>query len=307
MYENIANVLDLSREQWLRIRKRYIGGSDCAVVCGLSKFKSPYALCLDKRSDVLDLSDSEAMRVGRDLEEYVAGRFCEATGKKVRRCNFMMRSNIYDFMIADVDRFVVGEDAILECKTTNAYNKKLWDDGAVPVEYELQCHHYMAVTGVELCYIACLIMGVDFVIREVKRDDEVIKMIAKRERDFYERYMVGDELPLPDGSSSYDSALRERFTGGADGECSLADYDLSDYFRNKELIKDLQEQNKVIEQKIQLDMGNFNYGVGRGFSVSWKPYVSKRFDSKAFKAAYPDLYKEFLRASNARRFMIKGV
>ena len=59
----------------------------------------------------------------------------------------MYRSKEHPFMIADVDRLVVGEDAGLECKTASAYNADKWADGNIPLHYVMQCYHYMAVTG----------------------------------------------------------------------------------------------------------------------------------------------------------------
>lgn len=121
-----------------------------------------------KTGQVVKDFDNEVMRQGRDLEDYVAGRFMEATGKKVRRNNFMMASKEFPFLLADIDREVVGENAILECKTTSPYAKDKWADGAIPINYELQCHHYMMVTGAEKCYIACLIFSTDFIIRRLR-------------------------------------------------------------------------------------------------------------------------------------------
>ena len=108
------------------------------------------------------MEDNEAMRQGRDLEDYVAKRFCEATGLKVRRSNMMYRSTENPFMIADVDRLIVGRDAGLECKTASAFNADKWKDGRIPPHYLIQCLHYMAVTGKREWYIAVVILGRDF-------------------------------------------------------------------------------------------------------------------------------------------------
>ena len=78
------STLGMKREDWLKLRKNGIGGSDAGAVCGLNPYTSPMAVYRDKTTDVLDLSDNEAMRQGRDLEEYVAQRFTEETGMKVR-------------------------------------------------------------------------------------------------------------------------------------------------------------------------------------------------------------------------------
>ena len=71
---------DMSREDWLKERKKGIGGSDVACVLGLNKYKSAFALYNEKKSEELEDYDNEAMRIGRDLEDYVASRFTELSG-----------------------------------------------------------------------------------------------------------------------------------------------------------------------------------------------------------------------------------
>ena len=129
--------LNMTHEEWLQRRKTGIGGSDAGAICGLNPYVSPMGVYLDKISTETTDLDNEAMRQGRDLEEYVARRFIEATGLKVRRSNMMYRNSRYPFMLADVDRFIVGEDAGLECKTASAYNADKWT-GAVLVLHNIR-------------------------------------------------------------------------------------------------------------------------------------------------------------------------
>ena len=96
--KKIANVAKLSREEWLEMRTKGIGGSDAAAACGLNPWKSKASLYLEKTGQVVKDFDSEVMRQGRDLEDYVAKRFTEATGKKVRRNNFMMAGKEHPFL-----------------------------------------------------------------------------------------------------------------------------------------------------------------------------------------------------------------
>ena len=110
MYEKIS-LHGKSEEEWLRIRKNGIGGSDAGAIVGLNPYRSAMNVYLDKISDNVEQETTEAIRCGHDLEQYVAERFCEATGKKVHRSNYMYRSIEYPFLQADVDRLVVGEDA----------------------------------------------------------------------------------------------------------------------------------------------------------------------------------------------------
>ena len=158
MFEKIP-LAGVDNAGWLRLRKTGIGGSDAGAICGVNPYSSAMKVFKDKTSGETEEQDNEAVRIGHDLEDYVSQRFTEATGLKVRKSNFMYRSKEHPFMIADVDRLVVGEDAGLECKTASAYNADKWADGNIPLHYVMQCCHYMAVTGKRTWYIAAVILG----------------------------------------------------------------------------------------------------------------------------------------------------
>ena len=119
----IATIKDLSHEQWLELRRSGLGGSDASTVIGLNPYSSKLTLYADKKGILPEKEDTERMRLGRDLEEYVAQRFSEETGKKVKRSGYMWRHPMYEFLLANIDREVIGEDAFLECKTTMNYEK----------------------------------------------------------------------------------------------------------------------------------------------------------------------------------------
>lgn len=307
--KKIANVAKLSRDEWLEMRTKGIGGSDAAAACGLNPWKSKASLYLEKTGQVVKDFDNEVMRQGRDLEDYVARRFTEATGKKVRRNNFMMASKDHQFLLADIDREVVGENAILECKTTSPFVKDKWDDGAIPVNYELQCHHYMMVTGAEKCYIACLIFSTDFIIREIDRDEEVIEMLKAQEIDFWENYVLKGQMPAPDGSSEYDQALKDKFKGGLEDSVDLDvdELDFKSYLETKDLIKDLEANTKEFEQKIKLQLGDHDYGGNNFLQVSYKPFTTTRIDTKRIKKERPEIFEEFSKVTESRRFNLKEI
>ena len=310
MTNTIANVSKLSREEWLDLRQIGIGGSDAAAACGLSKWKSPAQLYIEKTCQIQkEEGESEHLRQGRDFEDYVAQRFCEETGKKVRRDNFMMADSEYPFLIADIDRRVVGEDAILECKTTTPYNRDKWAGGQIPIEYELQCLHYMSVTGARKCYIACLIFGTDFIIREIDWDDETIQMLRAKEIEFWTDYVEKGVMPAPEGSSDYDTALKDRFKGGLDESVALDvdEMDYRSYLETKELIKDLEAKAKEFEQDLKLQMGDNNFGESEFFKVTYKPSTSVRLDTKRIKKEAPEIYEKFGKEIESRRFLIKEI
>lgn len=107
--KKLVSTLNLTHEEWLSYRKSGIGGSDAGAICGLNPYASPMSVYHDKTREETEDFDNEAMRQGRDLEDYVARRFMEETGKKVRRSNAMYQHEVYSFMLANVDRLIVGE------------------------------------------------------------------------------------------------------------------------------------------------------------------------------------------------------
>lgn len=148
--EVLAKNSEMSRDEWLIERRKGIGGSDASIILGLNKWKTPFELWLDKTGQVpVSESQSEAAYFGSLLEDIVAKEFEIRSGKKVRRKKAILRHPEYNFILANVDRMIVGEKAILECKTTSAYNLKEWEDEEIPESYIVQVQHYLGVLGPE--------------------------------------------------------------------------------------------------------------------------------------------------------------
>lgn len=122
----------MSREEWLDRRRKSIGGSDAAGIVGLSKWASPFSVWADKTGRAPEKEDTEAMRQGRDLEDYVA-RWMEETGKRVYRLPAMLYNPLYPFAHADVDSMVMGESAGLECKTAFSLDLKQFNGVEFPI------------------------------------------------------------------------------------------------------------------------------------------------------------------------------
>ena len=81
--KRLVSTLNLSKEDWLRYRKCGITGTDAGAILGMNPYRSAFQVYHDKISDTIENIDNEAMRQGRDLEDYVAQRFSEETGFKV--------------------------------------------------------------------------------------------------------------------------------------------------------------------------------------------------------------------------------
>jgi len=308
MYQKTATA-NMSNREWLALRKTGIGGSDAGTVCGLNPYSSPMKLFHDKTSGETEELDNEAVRQGHDLEEYVAQRFSEATGLKVRRSNYMYRSVEHPFMIADVDRLVVGEDAGLECKTASAYNADKWKDGDIPLHYIMQCYHYMAVTGKRTWYIAAVILGKEFVYRKLVWNDELIGRLTEMEKDFWENHVMAGIMPAPDGSSACDRLLGKYFGSARKGSAiNLTGFDekLSRRAEIMEEIERLQKEQGRIEQEVKLYMKDNEFASSDRYRVSWSNVETTRLDTQRIKQEKPEIYQSYAKQTVSRRFQVKA-
>lgn len=308
MFEKIS-ISGLSNAEWLKLRKTGIGGSDAGAIVGVNPYSSAMKVFQDKTSNDAVEQDSEAIRIGHDLEDYVAQRFMEATGLKVRKSNYMYRSIEHPFMIADVDRLVVGEDAGLECKTASAYNADKWADGDIPLHYVMQCYHYMAVTGKRTWYIAAVILGREFVYRKLEWDDDLIGKLAKAEEHFWNNYVVRGIIPPPDGSKACDEVLQRYFHSAKKANAiELVGFDEKLNRREEILgfIAELQEEQKQIEQEVKLFMQDNEIAVNNHYRVSWSNVDTTRLDTKRIKEERPEIYENYAKVSSSRRFQVKA-
>ena len=308
MFEKIS-LAGVDNTEWLRLRKSGIGGSDAGAICGVNPYSSAMKVFQDKTSDVVKEQDSEAIRIGHDLEDYVTQRFMEATGLKVRKSNFMYRSVEHPFMIADVDRLIIGEDAGLECKTASAYNADKWADGNIPLHYIMQCYHYMAVTGKRAWYIAAVILGREFTYRKLVWDDELINRLIEIEGSFWNGHVIPGIIPPPDGSRACDEVLEQFFhTARKASAIELVGFD-EKLGRREEIlgfIAELQEEQKQIEQEVKLFMQDNELASSGCFRVSWKNINSTKLDTKRIREERPELYADYGKVSHSRRVEVKA-
>lgn len=306
------STLEMTRKEWLKERTKGIGGSDASVVLGLNKWKTPFELWLEKTGQSnVEESAGEAAYFGTLLEDLVAKEFERRSGKKVRRNNFMLQHPEYPFITANIDRKVVGEDALLECKTASAYLTKDWESDEIPAPYLVQVQHYLGVTGYKKAYIAVLIGGQKFIWKEVERDDELIEMIFDAEVHFWEHHVIGNVPPPLDGSSAAEEYLKERYQETDPDKVVDLSYEfkekLESYFELKRNIKQLQELAKQTENELKQELKDAETGFAPGYQITWKPVTSNRVDTKLLKKKYPDVYNSVLKTSQYRRFNVKEI
>lgn len=304
----LVNTKEMSREDWLAWRRRGIGGSDAAAIMGASPFASPLSVYYDKTGEAPERDETEAMRQGVFLEQYVADRFTEETGLKVRRRNAMLQHPQYPWMLANIDREVVGENAGLECKTTSMLNPSDFEGGEVPLSYPWQCAHYMAVTGKPRWYVAVLVLSKAFYVFKVEWDDRIIAPLIEKERQFWHEHVLARVPPYPNGSDADGQIINALYAGNQTDDA----VDLSGVKDTLDLLpllkreKDLADSNyDAARQRVQLALGSSVYGHADGWTASNKAQTRETISGKRLKAAHPDIFDQYVSRSTFTKLIIK--
>lgn len=334
--EVLVDTENLSREEWLNYRRMGIGGSDAAAILGISLFCTKRDLYYDKIGVQVLVNEEEenwvAKEVGHRLEDLVAKIFSEKTGLRVYPVRKMFRHPLYPFMLADVDFFIEypdGSTGILECKTTNYNCRNKWANDAIPINYEYQVRHYMAVTNLKKGYIACLYGNSEneFFIRPIERDLDIEEDLIAEEKEFWEEHV--QKKAEPEYTEKPDLVLESirKHCGPADtGAEKLVlsgKYlsNLEQYLQLKEEktrhdseSKRLEIQMKETYLQVVEELGSACSAVLRvgstAYEVSYTPAYRTGIDKKGLeklKAQHPDVYDDYVNTTESRRFSVKKV
>lgn len=285
-------------------RRTFIGGSDAPVILGLSPFKSPVQLWLEKTGqvDAEDISEVERVRWGILLEDIVAKEFSARTGKKVYRVNERQISRKYPWMVAQIDRRIVG-GGILEVKTTGVSQSTKWgDEGTdqVPPNYLVQVMHQLAVTGQAFAELAVLIGGNQMRMYRVDRDEDLIEALIEAENEFWglvQSKTPPDPMALGDANLLWGSPQQQVVVGDElDNQNVQAYQDLSAQ------IAKLEEQRDGVKLAIETamkDIGDTLVFDGKSIAT-WKLQKRSKIDTKGLEASYPEIVAPFKSESSFR-------
>lgn len=320
--EIVAKTDELSRREWLELRRTGIGGSDAAAILGVSKYQSPYSLWLDKTTTapVPDEDDErEYQRWGKLLEEPIAAEFSARTGMVAHRLPVVIRSVERPWQLANLD-FIVSASAeslnpvgILEVKTTRNADEWPVDDETgvvgVPVWVLAQDVHYMAVTGYDRVWNPVLIGGQELRIAEVHRTESQVEALCALEAEFMDLVRRGI-APSPDGSSATKRAMAARWRP-VEGQVAEVDPEVSraliaERARLKAEVAEREAIVEEIENQLREMLGESEVAQVDGETWwTWKRSESRRLTLKALRTAHPTIAAEFEKVSESRRLIVK--
>ena len=298
-------------------RTKYIGGSDIGAILGLSQFRTPLEVWMEKTGKQMKKIDSLPLRFGSFAEEFVASEYARATGCALTHDQSTFIHPKYSYMSAHIDRLVLGDGAqslptkILECKTANPFAQSQWGEAGsdqVPMSYLCQCVWYMAITAIEKADLAVLFGNSDFRVYEITRDLELEELVIQRAQTFWGKNVLGD-IPPPEVNEADCQSLFSKGVVGKSVQASRATLELTHrlHLLNSEI--ELREAELTsIKQAIMTQMGDAEVLTYQGQTVAtWKaPKPSYRLDSKRLEQDHAELVSQYqLPVQNSRRLVIK--
>lgn len=297
------------RTAWLEQRRSGVGGSDVAAILGLSKWRTPLSVWLDKTGQAESSQETDAMRWGTLLEPVIRQEYAERTGREVISPGFLRHPRL-DYMVANVDG-ISRDNRVVEIKTARTADG--WGEPGsdqVPEDYLLQVQHYMAVTELPVTDIAVLIGGSDFRIYTVEADAELHDMLAGVEGAFWDT-VIARTPPAPvsfaDAVAMYGRYACKDSAIVASEEVLTAIDELKSI---RAAIKKQEAEEEKLKGVVMTAMGKHDTltdAAGKMLATWRLAAAPKRFDAKALAKVHPNIHAAFVKEGEAsRRFLIKG-
>jgi putative phage-type endonuclease len=298
-------------------RSKYIGGSDVGAILGLSPFKSPLAVWMEKTGKEVKVVDSLPLRFGSFVEEFVANEYAKATGFALRHDESIYIHPIHPYMSAHIDRFVHEEGLhmpatkILECKTANPFSRAQWGEvgsDQVPMSYLCQTVWYMSVTGIEKTDLAVLIGNTDFRVYCIARDRELENLVLEKAHHFWHEHVLKD-IPPPVQTPEDCQLLFQRGDPSKTLEANAKTLALLERLQTLQYQGNAcEEEITTLKTQIMAQMQDAEVLAHQGqVLATWKaPKASYRLDAKRLEAEERAIYEKYKVASQtSRRFVLK--
>jgi len=284
----LISTKNLSREEWLKVRQKGIGGSDIAGVCELSSYKSPLHIYLDKK-DLLPEIDEEniAMELGLELEPFLSKKFVkwikenEGLDIELKEMPFILQDDKIDYFLVNLDRWFEHPDrgqCIVELKTATEFKRDQWKGDEVPDEYYTQVQWQLMITGFKWGYLAFLIGNRKFDVKVIERNEKIIKSLKEKGIEFWEEFILKEIPPSPIGLTSDKEALEilypeelagaEKLLAPDEEEEIINDINIIDEQRLIE--KEVKKKIEISQQRIKAKIGDKEYMTAGDRKIRYK-------------------------------------
>jgi len=283
----------LTQEQ-LAVRATGLGGTDMVAILGLSEYRSPIDVYLEKRHQLgLPINvappepfmGNERTEWGHILEPFLADRYAQETGMRLIEPTTFRHPDV-SWLMGTPDRLVFNpawDDALdgTTCYVLNAETgeeihiknlQKLWEGkshgffGAkeydleamqVPDDKRIQVAQYMALTGCQEADLSALIDTHLYRVFHIPHDQEVEDYLLEEGEIFWNKIQNGIE-PEPDGTKGFSEYVAERFklhTADMIEMPAECAKHIAEYKAARADMKAAEGRKKLAAQEIQLAIG----------------------------------------------------
>lgn len=268
-------------------RRKGIGGSDIAVILGLSPYKTPLDLYLQKIGAWSDEGDSEAAEWGRIMEPVLAMQYARKYGINVARADGVYTPGgeilpaipsavqpllgtlvhpEYPWIRGHVDGIGLDENGeashVCEFKTADSRLSGHWgepDSDQVPEPYLVQVQWYEMLAELETGHVAALIGGNHFGRFIVERDNALIDLMLDSAFRFWER-VLREDPPEPEPGERGKQSLARLYPTSAQGKeiaAAKVHIDLArELHQAREEAKRAEARKVTLENEIKLLMAD---------------------------------------------------
>jgi putative phage-type endonuclease len=202
--------------EWHALRQQHIGGSDCAVALGLSKWSTPYELWLEKRGLGTPKRETRAMRLGKRMEDIIADEYRMETGNTIAPFSMYCKHPKYSFMGANPDRLIYqGDNPVRGLEIKRSDMPDAWGESGsdeYPDDYFMQCQHYMCVTGLPAWDLCVLLPRNDLRIYTLEADAALHEKLIELESQFWLMVEQGIEPQIDYSSPGALEAVKTRYS-----------------------------------------------------------------------------------------------
>lgn len=294
-----------TRETFLLDRKLGIGGSDIASIMGLSLYSTPLDVYREQMSpEVIYEEEGEDLKRGKRVERYILQEYCEANDCAVEVNLPTVIHPEYPFMRGNIDARVVGQNVIVEAKSTKSPIAK-WEEG-IPEYYRTQVAYYAMLSNADRVDVPVLFSNWQYACFTYWRDYEYEARIKKAVIDFWNNHIVAGIPPEPLNPAELQAVypkIEDATTIKADSEIRET---VNLWQETSIKRKELEKQEEKLKIEIQRFMGDAGI-LDAGFcKVALKERTASRLDINSLKATMPELYKEYSNDNTYRILQIIG-
>jgi len=306
-----------NKQEWLKERKSYIGGSELASICGVSSFdKTALDVYLSKVNPAIveltkDDSNYEAAYWGTKQEEIIAERYAEERKVIIKAQPTLIRHPKHPFIACNIDRWVGNREYILECKTAHFYKMKKWGDlgtDQIPESYLIQCAYYASICDVPKVDIAVLIGGQNFRIytynRNKKLEEKLIKIACNFWHNHIEKRVPPKCVNTRDTFNLFPQSNNKQITAKDEILTKLEELKMAREEESK-----IQTTIEKLKVEIQEFMQDYDVLIDENGNIvaTWKNTAPRSFfDLKRFKEEAKEMYLKYASYSKQSRvFLIK--